>query len=85
MSNNVRDGIECFNTAFWNRDSDTISWFEDQWKIWPKRARAENTTNISFLYGGLLAYRVFNIAEPELSSEYKTHVEWMDNHYVTTE
>jgi len=61
-------------------DTDSRAWFEAQWRIWPKRADERYTTNISFHYGGVRAFREFHGREPELSREFSSHVAWHDKH-----
>jgi hypothetical protein len=59
-------------------DAETRAWFERQWLIWPKRANELLTTNISLHYGGVVAYRIEHGKEPALSTDFRTHVEWLD-------
>lgn len=59
-------------------DPETRAWFERQWKIWPNRAHPERTTNISFHYGGVLAFREEHSCEPKISRDLASHVAWFD-------
>lgn len=59
---------------------DTNSWFHKQWKHWPERVDSNNTTNLSFLYGGIRAYREINKKEPELSKDLKSSIEFLDKY-----
>ncbi|WP_398457828.1 hypothetical protein [Sphingomonas albertensis] len=65
---------------YFGGDMETRDWFERQWAAWPKRVDEANTTNISFLYGGVTAYRAENLANPEMSADFRTHVDWLDRH-----
>lgn len=58
-------------------DQATCVWFLKQWRIWPKRADEKNTTNISFLMGGVLAYRNENGRDPPLSPGFQNAVEFV--------
>jgi len=73
---NQDDGLQCFAEG----DSDTKGWFARQWKIWPKRADETKTTNLSFLYGGILAYRKAHQLQPEMSNDLRQNIEWLDRH-----
>lgn len=55
-------------------------WFARQWAAWPKRVDERYTTNISFLYGGLTAYRVEHGCEPKLSEQFASNVAYLDKH-----
>lgn len=59
-------------------DAETRDWFHRQWKAWPKRVDKRLTTNGSLHYGGLLAYRIENECDPEMSDEFRIHVSVMD-------
>lgn len=72
---NVAEGKSCYL-----EDPDTRQWFIKQWKHWPTRVDERYTTNISFLYGGILAYRELTGLEPEVSEDYSYSVKWMDDH-----
>lgn len=48
---NYTEGYICFNNA----DIQTVQWFRDQWRLWPKRVDERYTTNIGFLYGAYKA------------------------------
>lgn len=58
----------------------TRNWFERQWSAWPKRVDERYTTNISFLYGGVKAYRVEHGRDPELSEGMAYNVQFLDRH-----
>jgi len=60
--------------------SETQAWFERQWLIWPKRADERFTTNISFHYGGVLAFRKVKGRDPAMSADFASHVAWHDRH-----
>jgi len=72
---NIHDGRSCYLD-----DEASRPWFERQWSIWPVRADNELTTNISFHYGGVLAYRELHKREPALSDDFRSCVEWHDSH-----
>jgi len=55
-------------------------WFERQWKIWPERAHQDRTTNVSFHYGGVCAFREINGRDPAMSKDFASHVAWHDRH-----
>lgn len=76
MSDNKLEGQRLYASG----DAETRAWFERQWKLWPERADPKLTTNISLHYGGVLAYRIEHGREPELSDDFRSHVEWFDNH-----
>lgn len=59
-------------------DEETRDWFHRQWKAWPKRVDERLTTNGSLHYGGLLAYRIERGEDPEMSDEFRIHVDVMD-------
>ena len=73
---NQAEGLAHFATA----DDDTRLWFIDQWSMWPRRADQRKTTNISFLYGGVLAYRARYKTDPAMSDDFRSHVDWHDKH-----
>jgi len=75
MSNSA-EGQCLYATA----DKKTREWFERQWKIWPERADKRLTTNISLHYGGVVAYRAEHDRDPEMSSDFRSHVLWHDRH-----
>ena len=59
-------------------DHKTRLWFLTQWRIWPKRADERFTTNISFLTGGVLAYRALNEGrDPPMSPDFQHAVEFV--------
>ena len=63
-------------------DPEMRGWFECQWRIWPRRADEKFTTNLSFHYGGVLAFRELHSREPLLSDQFREHVEWMDRQHA---
>lgn len=71
--NSMDEGKQCYL-----KDSTTHAWFSDQWQAWPERVNEQFTTNISFLYGGVLAYRELFDKEPILSKEFIVHVNYFD-------
>lgn len=58
-------------------DRETKDWFERQWKIWPERADPRLTTNISLHVGGVVAYRLEHDRDPEMSDQFRTHVDYL--------
>jgi hypothetical protein len=47
-------------------------WFHRQWRIWPKRADSQLTTNISLHVGGVIAYRIENEGrDPPMSEQFR--------------
>ena len=56
----------------------TDQWFLKQWEQWPVRVDPENTTNISFLYGGILGYREVYGIDPPISGDLQVHVDFFD-------
>lgn len=77
--NNKTDGFEFYCTC----DASGRNWFAEQWKRWPERVDQENTTNIMFLYGGVLAYRGEHGRDPVMSDDYSVHVASLD-HFMST-
>lgn len=71
---NQTDGLSFYASC----DMEAREWFARQWRIWPKRADEANTTNISFLYGGVLAYREEHGRDPDMSADYRSHVAYLD-------
>ncbi|GAM01722.1 hypothetical protein SP5_068_00900 [Sphingomonas parapaucimobilis NBRC 15100] len=63
-----------------NSDDSTRLWFERQWAIWPERADERFTTNMSFHYGGVCAFREANGCDPVMSKDFASHVAWHDRH-----
>lgn len=63
-------------------DAETKAWFAKQWAIWPERADPKLTTNISLHYGGVLGYRIEHGRDPEMSDDFRSHVEWHDQHPI---
>lgn len=75
MSDESReDGRSCY------ADGDSRDWFERQWAAWPTRVDQRYTTNISFLYGGVLAFRAEHGRDPKMSRDFASHVKWHDQH-----
>ena len=74
MSDNQSDGAQCF------RDSDdkTKAWFIDQWARWPQRVDRLYTTNLSFLYGGIIAHRESLGFDPVMSTELLQNIKYLD-------
>lgn len=66
-------------------DAETRAWFERQWAIWPDRADEKLTTNISFHYGGVQAYRIEHGKEPELSSQFASCIKAHDREIARKE
>lgn len=71
---NRSEGKDCYATG----DAETRAWFEEQWSRWPTRVHNDRTTNISFLHGGVLAFREIHDREPELSRQFAGHVAYLD-------
>lgn len=61
-------------------DPKTSAWFHKQWRIWPERADTALTTNLSLHYGGVEQFRAENGHDPDMSSEFRSNVEWLDRH-----
>jgi hypothetical protein len=56
-------------------------WFHKQWRIWPKRADNQLTTNISLHCGGVIAYRIENDGrDPPMSEQFRGCVEVLAPH-----
>lgn len=60
-------------------EEDSRPWFLEQLKQWPKRVNDKYTTNISYLYGGVLAHRELYGITPDMSKDYANCLKWMDN------
>jgi hypothetical protein len=73
---NQADGKRCYEEG----DEETRAWFERQWTMWPRRADERHTTNLSFHYGGVLAFREANGRDPKMSRDFLSNVEWHDRH-----
>lgn len=73
---NQTEGQEHYSSG----DDKTKEWFHTQWKIWPKRADERFTTNMSFHYGGVLAYREEHKQEPPMSEQFKSCVAQLDRY-----
>ncbi len=69
-------GQSCYSLG----DAETRSWFERQWGMWPIRADERLTTNVSFHYGGVVAFRMEHNKEPQMSRDFRSHVDWHDRH-----
>ena len=74
---NESEGWICFRN-----EPDTRAWFREQWKRWPERVDERYTTNISFLYGALMAFRHLHKSDPPISRAFREQVEWLDNYPV---
>lgn len=61
-------------------DAAVRDWFERQWAAWPRRVDERYATNISFLYGGVKAYRVEYGRDPKLSEGMAYNVAYLDRH-----
>lgn len=72
---NQREGQACYSIG----DRETKDWFERQWAVWPERADPRLTTNLSFHYGGVLAYRIeHDGADPPMSSQFKSSIKFLE-------
>lgn len=71
---NYNDGYNLYETGTMEQKD----WFRKQWKIWPVRANERFTTNLSFHFGGIQAYRKEKCKEPELSEDLKSNIKWLD-------
>lgn len=78
MSDNKADGQKCYEDAVRNEDTKTLAWFDRQWGMWPTRADPNSTTNISFLYGGMIAYEISTGERPPMSHDLKTCFNYLD-------
>ena len=75
MIEGIIEGQACYSMG----DEETREWFHKQWKIWPTRADSKLTTNISFHYGAIKAYRIENGNEdPAISNEFMPHILYLD-------
>lgn len=61
-----------------NGGDEARDWFERQWRAWPKRVDERYTTNISFLYGGVLAYAAEHGEKPAMSDSFKSNVSYYE-------
>lgn len=59
-------------------DAETRDWFERQWAAWPARVDPRLTTNLSFHYGGVVAYRIEHDRDPEMSAEFKSNIKFLE-------
>jgi len=73
---NQTEGYELYMSG----DQESRDWFERQWQMWPKRADERNTTNLSFLYGGVLGHRALHARNPSMSDDFFDNVTWLDRH-----
>lgn len=83
-ADNQTNGYELYKKG----EESLISWFHEQWKHWPTRVNPNNTTNLSFHFGGILAYREIHKKEPEISNDLKSSIKWSDrynNHKGSTD
>jgi len=71
---NREDGHNCYTTG----DAEARTWFDRQWAVWPERVDEKCTTNLSFLHGGVLAYRAEHGRDPGMSGMLRSNVEWLD-------
>lgn len=71
---NIADG----NSHYMTGGTDARVWFERQWAMWPERADERYTTNLSFHYGAVQAFRAEHGREPTLSKQFRSNVEWLD-------
>lgn len=67
-------------TLYKEGNNDTNAWFHEQWKKWPTRVNPANTTNLSFLYGGIRAYRELNNKDPEISKDLASNIKFLDKY-----
>jgi len=75
-TDNETDGYSLYKEG----EEETLSWFHKQWKHWPTRVNPNNTTNLSFLYGGIRAYRELHDKEPELSEDLSSSIKYLDKY-----
>lgn len=61
-------------------DTETRSWFERQWRMWPERAEEHLTTNVSLHYGGVQQYRIEHECDPAMSPEFAAAVARLDRY-----
>lgn len=74
---NQREGTYFYDQG----DAETRAWFEKQWQRWPERVDQRLTTNLSFHYGGIRAYRDLNEGHnPPMSSELGACVARLDSY-----
>ena len=73
---NEIDGANCYAEG----DAKIRNWFERQWAAWPERVDEKKTTNISWLYGGVKAYRVEHGRDPTFSEGMAYNVKFLDRH-----
>ena len=59
-------------------DEKTRDWFERQWRIWPKRADEQLTTNLTLHYSAVQAYRRIHGIEPRMSRDFRVNVAQLD-------
>jgi hypothetical protein len=76
MNNNQTEGRYLYRVG----DAEARALFERQWVIWPDRADERLTTNISFHYGAIIAYRREFGKEPVLSNNLVPYVAILDKY-----
>ena len=76
IDQNSFEGQYCYAAG----DDETKQWFHKQWKAWPEHVDKRLTTNISFHWGGVKAYRIDQGKEPEMSVAFAENVAWLDEH-----
>lgn len=59
-------------------DAETRDWFERQWAAWPERVDPRLTTNLSFHYGGVVAYRIEHERDPPMSAAFKSNIQFLE-------
>lgn len=74
----AKDNIAVGHALYHKGDQESRDWFERQWRIWPKRADENLTTNLALHYGGVTAYREVHGKEPELSTQFAANIRWID-------
>ena len=74
---NEREGYDLYVDASPN----VRGWFEAQWRIWPRRVDERHTTNLSFHYGAIRAYRKEHRQEPVVSSDLRSNINYLDEAY----
>lgn len=65
-------------------DQETRDWFERQFRIWPRRAHPDMTTDLELHYWGLVSYRTIHGHEPKMSRDFATAVKFFDSAYGNT-
>jgi len=78
MSDQSRnEGAACYKAA----DAETRKWFEQQWRIWPKRADEAFTTSLAFHHGAIQAYRAERSRDPEVSADLRMNLRYLDREH----